>query len=265
MRAMPSPYDLKMASGAKFDDTVFQQRAAALARNLGKDEFEFVKQQTGLLAREVARHTPPFAVFPSGGGTSLGTRADKVQGEWAVYIDVKWICTIKSAAEIAEAKKSWGTGPIIYGNGTVVARGIIDSVSQLRAWHSQNQGINNRTKPLKGPMRYWVPLLVLAEYVKQEQQKVGIAKAAFAKASLALGAKGTIPAWVKRHTTTASGSGQMIKESKGTKGTIIGRAGGLFHTNRHLPRLRKNRLIKAVKRGEYLMRQAAKDSGFNVV
>ena len=93
-----------MASGAKFDDTVFQQRAAALARNLGKDEFEFVKQQTGLLAREVARHTPPFAVFPSGGGTSLGTRADKVQGEWAVYIDVKWICTIKSAAEIAEAK-----------------------------------------------------------------------------------------------------------------------------------------------------------------
>ena len=253
-----------MANPTKFDDSVFQQRAAALARNLGKDEFEFVKQQTGLLAREVARHTPPFAVFPSGGGTSLGTRADKVQGEWAVYIDVKWICTIKPAAEIAKAKAYWGGSPIIYG-GKVIAKGVIDDVGSLRAWHSSNQGLNNRTKPLKGPMRYWVSDTVFASYVKEEQAKVGIAKASFAKASLALGAKGTIPAWVKRHTATASGTGQMMKQSKGTTGTILGRAGGLYHTTRHLPMLRKNRLIKAVKRGEYLMRQAAKDSGFKVI
>ena len=247
------------------DDAVFQQRIAALARNLGEDEFEFVKNQTGILAREVARHTPPFAVFPSGNGTSLGARVDKVQGERAVYIDVKWICTIKTAAEIREAKKSWGAGPIVYGNGMVVAKGIIDSVGQLRAWHNSNQGLNNRTKPLKGPVRYWVSLLVFTEYVRQEQAKVGIAKASFAKASLALGAKGTIPAWVKKHTATASGMGQMTKQSGGTEGTIKGRAGGLYHTSRHLPWLRKNRLIKAVKRGEYLLKQAAKDANFNVV
>tara|TARA_R110002153_G_scaffold274299_1_gene448235 strand:- start:1954 stop:2706 length:753 start_codon:yes stop_codon:yes gene_type:complete len=248
----------------KIDYSVFVKRAKALARKLGKDEKEFVKQQTGILAREVAKFTPPFASFPSNKGSAIGKKVDETQGKWAVYMDIKWICTIKPADEIAKARRSWGSSPIIYG-GKTITKGVIDDVGSLKAWHNANQGLNNRTKPLKGPMRYWVSDTVFTAYVKGEQKKVGIAKAAFAKASVALGAKGAVPAWVTKHMGTVSGSGVLIKESKGTKGIIKGQAGGLFHTNKQVPSLMKNRLVKAVKRGEFLMREAAKDSKFKVV
>ena len=246
------------------DDSVFQQKARLLARKLGKDEKEFIKQQTGILAREVAKFTPPFDTFPNNKGTAIGKKADEKMGKWAVYIDIKWICTIKPANVIAKAKQSWGSGPIIYG-GKTISKGVIDDVGSLRAWHNANQRANNRTKALKGPMRYWVSDTVFAAYVKEEQKKVGIAKAAFAKASVALGAKGAVPAWVKKHMGIVSGTGTVQKDTKGSKGIITGRAGGLFHTISKLPAIRKNRLIKAVKRGEFLMRKAAKDSNFKVV
>jgi len=254
-----------MAKNFTIDYSVFEKRAKALAKRLGKDEREFVRQQTGILAREVAKFTPPFASFPTFRGTGIGTKADEKQGRWAIYMDVKWICTVKPADEIAKAKIKWGNSPIILGNGKRISLGVIDDIGSLAKWHSMNQGLNNRTKALKGPDRFMVSDTIFAQYVKEEQKKVGIAKAAFAKASLALGAKGTIPAWVKNDMARTSGSGNLIKESKGTKGTITGRAGGLFHTTRHVPKLAKNRLYKAVKRGEILMREAAKDSNFKVV
>jgi len=254
-----------MAKDFTIDYSVFEKRAKALAKKLGKDEREFVKQQTGILAREVAKFTPPFASFPTFRGTGIGTKKDGDQGKWAVMMDIKWICTIKPADEIAKAKIKWGNSPVIIGRGKRISLGVIDDIGSLANWHSSNQGANNRTKPLKGPDRYWVSLPIFESYVKAEQKKVGIAKAAFAKASLALGAKGSIPAWVKKNMAGTTGSGQLVKGGKGTKGIISGRAGGLFHTTKHVPKLAKNRLIKAVKRGELLMRKAAKDSKFKVV
>ena len=75
----------------------------------------------------------------------------------------------------------------------------------------------------------------------------------------------TAPAGVKNNKVNSVGTGIVKKGSSGSKGIITGSAGGLFHTNKFLPMLRKNRLIKAVKRGEFLMRKAAKDSKFKVV
>ena len=248
------------------DDAVFQQRIAALARNLGEDEFEFVKNQTGILAREVARMTPPYAVFPTlTNSSSVGTSKDMQAGKWAIYVDIAQICTVKEKGEITKAKKSWGNSPIIYGDGKMIAMGIIDNATDLHKWHTANQGFNNRTRPLSGPNRYWVSAPVFKAYVKTQQANVGTAKAAFYKAALALGATVTAPAAVKNNLMNSIGTGKLTKQSGGTTGIILGRAGGLFHTNKHLPMLRKNRLIKALKRGEYLMRQAAKDSSFNVV
>ena len=254
-----------MAKNFIIDYSAFEKRAKALAKNLGKDEREFVRQQTGILARETARFTPPFAVFPNFKGSTIGTKADEKQGKWAVYIDVKWICTIKPDNVIAKAKASWGSGPIIYRGGKIIAKGVIDNTGSLHEWHKANQRPNNRTRPLKGPMRYWVSESAFNAYVKDQQSNVGTAKAAFAQASVMLGAKGAIPAWVKKNMLNSVGTGQITKGSKGSEGIIIGRAGGLFHTNKNIPMLMKNRLIKAVKRGEYLMKQAAKDAGFKVV
>jgi len=255
-----------MANGFVFDDSVFRQRVAALARNLGRDEREFIKQQTGILAREVARFTPPFEVFPKlSTSTSVGTSKDMQAGKWAIYIDIAQICTVKEKGEITKAKKSWGNGPIILGDGKMITMGVIDNATDLHKWHTENQGFNNRTRPLSGPNRYWVSAPVFKAYVKTQQANVGTAKAAFYKAALALGATVTAPAAVKNNLMNSIGTGKLTKQSGGTKGLILGRAGGLFHTNKHLPMLRKNRLIKALKRGEYLLKQAAKDASFNVV
>ena len=248
------------------DDDVFQQRIAALARNLGEDEFEFVKNQTGILAREVARMTPPYAVFPTlTNSSSVGTSKDIQKGKWAVYVDIAQICTVKEKGEITKAKKSWGAGVIRYGNGQVISLGIIDNETDLHKWHTANQGLNNRTKPLSGPNRYWVSAPVFKAYVKTQQANVGTAKSAFYKAALQLGATVTAPAAVKNNMFNSDGGGTMKKRVGGSLGKIHGRAGGLYHTTKHMSKLRKNRLIKAVKRGEYLLKQAAKDANFNVV
>ena len=54
----------------------------------------------------------------------------------------------------------------------------------------------------------------------------------------------------------------MTKTAKGPYGLISGAAKGLWHVKRHLPALERNRLIKAVKRLEYINRQAIKKAGF---
>lgn len=250
---------------AKIDYAVFEKRAKKLARNLGKDEPVFVKQQSALLAREAAKYTPPFAGFPNKNSSSIGTKADGKAGKFAVYRDIEQIVSVKDEDVIQQAKASWGDRPIEYGNGFIIALGVIDNVSALRRWHGTQQNSRNRTSPLRGPQRYWTSQAVLDTYALQEQEKVGIAKAAFAKASLQLGGKGKIPAWVSKNISKASGSGVMMKDGKGTKGEISSRAGGLFHTRNFLPTLMKNRLKKAVLRGEFLLKKAAKDSRFKVV
>jgi len=255
-----------MAKNVIIDDSLFKKRAAALARNLGKDEVEFIKQQTGILAREVARFTPPFASFPKNSSSaSVASAKDIKAGKVATYIDIAQICTVKLKGEINKAIKRGGKGPITSFKGEAISLGIIDDVTTLHNWHKANQRANNRTRPLMGPNRYWVSAPIFKSYVKEQQKNVGTAKAAFYKAAIALGATVTAPMGVKNNTGNAKGTGKVEKKSKGSKGTITGKAGGLFHTNKHLPMLRKNRLIKALKRGEFLMRKAAKDSNFKVI
>lgn len=250
---------------AKIDYSVFVKRAKKLARKLGKDEPEFVKQQTALLAREGAKYTPPFAGFPKPRSSSIGTKADQKIGMWAVWSDIKQIVSIKDDDVIEKAKKSWGNRPIEYGSGFIIAKGVIDSVGDLRAWHNSQQNGRGRTQPLMGPQRYWCSNSVFESYAKSEQENVGIAKAAFVKASKQLGGKGQVPAWVTKNLDKAFGSGVMMKDGRGTKGEVTSRAGGVFHTTRFLPDIMKDRLVKAVKRGEFLMKKAAKDSKFKVV
>jgi hypothetical protein len=245
------------------DDSTFQKRARKLAKKLGVDEYKFVKEQTGILAREVAKMTPPYATFPKLTGTSVGTAKDIKAGEWAVYNDIKKICFIVPN-EVAERARRTTQGGPIYRKGQIVSPGVISSISLLSAWHKKNEGSNGRTKDLDVPLLPWVPESLFIEYVKTMKRNVGIAKAAFWKAGDNLGAKGTAVAGIKRHAARASGNGKMKKTNKGPYGLIYGKADGLFHVFKHLPRLERNRLIKAVKRLEFTGRKAAKKSGFKV-
>jgi len=264
-KATPSHSELKMPKkDIDIDDSVFQQRVAALARKLGKDEFEFIKNQTGILAREVARMTPPYAVYPTlTNSASVGSAKDIAAGKGAVAKDLYKICSTRKSPVIRWAMSTFGLGPVVFE--TQVAAGVITNIKDLSNWHGKNQGLNNRTKWLPVASRYWVSEILFNKYRIQEQKKVGTAKSAFYKAAIQLGAKVTAPAAVKNNIFNSGGGGAMKRGAGGSSGIITGKAGGLFHTNKFLPMLRKNRLIKAVKRGEFLMRKAAKDSKFKVV
>lgn len=246
------------------DDSVFQHKARKLARKLGVDEHQFVKEQTGILAREVAKMTPPFATFPSlFKGTSVGTAKDIKQGEWAVYNDLRKICFVVKN-DVAEKTHRYAKGVPVYRRGGIVAPGVIVSIGELATWHKRNEDYKGRTKELSVPQLPLVGESLFLKYVKSQQANVGIAKAAFYKASVQLGAKGAAVKGIKRHLATTSGGGRMAKTNKGPYGLISGRAKGLWHVHKHLPKLERNRLIKAVKRLEYVNRQAAKSSGFKV-
>ena len=248
----------------EIDTSVFHKRVRALAKKLGKNEKEFVKQQTGLLAREVSRMTPPYASFPKLSNTaSVGSAKDIKAGKGAILGDMLKICTTRKSPTIRWAKKTFNGGPVVFEK--QVAAGVITTEAELHAWHRRHTNIRNRTWTLAFNERCWVAPVVLNKYLKKEYQRVGNAKATFYKVAVSLGAKVTAPPNVKKNAPRASGSGKITKGARGTVGIIKGKSGGLYHVIRHLPMLRKNRLIKALKRGEFVMKKAAKDADFKVV
>lgn len=253
----------RTGKGIVIDDSTFQKKARALARKLKVDEYDFVKDQTGLLARDVAKYTPPFASFPTKGGKSIGTSKDAKQGKMAVLQSIAQIVTVKEPGVLRWAKKTFKGKPIYRGK-RLIGLGIIESESELAQWHRRNRRRNGRTLPLKGEHRYWVSKRLFNRYVKAEQKKVGLAKATFAKAGLQLGAKGKTLGFISQHFGRASGAGRMARTSKGPYGLIRGSSPGLWHVFKRIPTIERDRLIKAVKRLEFIGKQAAKKSGFKV-
>lgn len=250
--------------GVWVDDSVFAHKAKKLARRFKVDEFDFVKEQSALLARDMAKMTPPYASFPSlYKGTSIGTKKDIERGEEAVFYDMLKISLPKKWAVINWAKSRFGGGPIISKKKQIGA-GVIDQAGDLHAWKKRHEKPNGRTGKLDKQNKVWVPEDVWHSYVKEIQEHVGVAKAALWKASVALGHKGGALRKIKRHAAIANGTGTVTRKKKGPYGDIAARADGVWHTNKHLPALQRNRLIKAYKRLKILARAATQGSGFKV-
>jgi len=251
----------KRGKGVVIDDNVFQHRARKLARLYKVEENEFVREQTALLARDVAKYTPPFEDFPSKGRGSIGTGKDKKAGINAIDRDINYITTAQKPAAIKWALKTFGAGrPILKGR-KEISKGVLTSVSELRRWHKQNRlARRGTTKPLQHDQKYWVSEQIVRKYKKSEGVNVGLSKAAFAKAAMQLGSKATIPAWVKKNLGRVSGRGKTVRTSRGAHGLISGKAPGLAHVKRLLPMIESDRLIKATKRLQILKRTVAKKS-----
>jgi hypothetical protein len=278
----------RRGKGIVIDDSTFQKRARALARRLKVDEYDFVKEQTGLLARESARFTPPYAEFPGRTkGTAIGKKADKLAGEGSIIKDMLLNFRIVDQSYIDHIYDITGqTNNIRRTLRTRSGRQyVVDvdrlnfgSVSEALAWHQSrrrnsdgraiNRGKAGGNDPNIGRWKsrdiMWVNQDVFNAVKKKLLPKVGMSKAAFSKASVMLGAKGAVPAWVKRHMGQVSGHGRMTKTARGAVGIIWGKAPGIFYLNNQIKRLQTDRLIKAVKRLEYISRQSAKKAGFKV-
>ena len=246
----------------EIDDSVFQERVVKLARKFKVDEKQFIKDQSRLLAREASKFTPPFSKFPDWHrGTSVGSKDDIEQGEWAVYNDLKRIFEVLPDDVIWKEHKYSKGGPV-YRFNTIRSPGVITNAFKMHQWHRDNKRPNGRTKKLKRPGIPWVGESLFHEYVKSQQASVGMAKASFLKASLAFGGKSSATPKIKRHLARTSGSGSLVKTGKGYDGHMVARAEGLYHLKRLLPHLRRNRTKKAEKRLEILAKKAIKESGF---
>ena len=222
------------------DDSTFQKRARRLAKLLKVDERQFVREQGGLLARDVAKYTPPYATFPDNRKKTIGSKDDFNEGRNAAKRDVDQVTT--EVEDVTWAKKQFGSGKIYRGRKQVGA-GVIDNLAQLKRWHNKNRRANGKTRKIDHSQRFWVKKTLLDDYKKQLIKNVGISKAGPAKAALQLGAKGTIPKPVKIHL-----------------GRV--RASGLAHVQHLMPMIMRDRLIKAVKRLRYMKRQTVKRAGF---
>ena len=256
----------RRGKGIVIDDSTFQKRARRLAKLLKVDEYDFVKEQTALLAKETARFTPPYKVYPrkkESKGTAIGKKEDEIQGQLAIKNSVENIIFVQEDGVIDFMRERFGTRPTYKGK-RQTSLGIIESKAALHSWHQRRrQPSTGRCSPMKG-LRHWVKQSLLDEYLEEQYKSVGISKAAFAKAGMMLGMKASIPKWVKRHIGRVSGGGRMARTSKGPYGIIRGAAPGLWHTSREISRLQRDQLIKAVGRLRYLGKQASKKAGFKV-
>jgi hypothetical protein len=248
------------------DDSTFQKRARRLAKLLKVNEYDFVKEQTALLAKETARFTPPYKVYPrkkESKGTAIGKKEDEIQGQLAIKNSVENIIFVQEDGVIDRMWEIFRNRPTYRGK-RQTSLGIIENKSQLRRLHQRMRRPNGRTLPIRG-IRHWVHQALLDEYLEEEYKKVGISKAAFAKAGMMLGMKAKVPKWVKRHIGKVSGGGRMARTSKGAYGIIRGNAPGLWHTSREVYKLQRDQLIKAVGRLRRIARAESKKAGFKVV
>ena len=244
------------------DDSTFQKRARRLAKLLKVDERQFVREQGGLLAREVAKYTPPYAKFPDNRKKTIGSKDDFNEGRNAAKRDVDQVTT--EVEDVTWAKKQFGSGKIYRGRKQVGA-GVIDNLSQLKRWHNKNRRANGKTRRIAHSERFWVKKTLLDDYKEQLIKNVGISKAGPAKAALQLGAKGTIPKPVKIHLKRVKASGRMAQTNKGPYAMIRAsesRSPGLSHVRHLMPMIMRDRLIKAVARLRYMKRQTIKLAGF---
>jgi hypothetical protein len=242
------------------DDSTFKKNAKKLLSDMGVDSVLFMKQQTGLLARDLAKYTPPFTSFPTSKGTSIGTAKDIKHGKEAVAIGLYSICHIRKRKSINWARKSFGDGPI-FNKKQQIAHGVIDDLESLATWHQTNRGARGRTRRVPASQRPFVFKTVFNKYLKKRQADVGTAKSSFYKASLALNAKGSAPANVKKNLDKAIGTSSVKKKRKGPQGLVSGRAKGAYTTKtKFLPKIQKDRMIKAMKRLKYVGNKLAKES-----
>ena len=252
-----------MAKGGKFnvevDDTLFKKNAKKFLLEIGIEEKDFIKEQSGLLARDLARFTPPYASFPVNKGTSIGKPADIRAGKFAVFYDIIGICHPRKRSAINWAKKNFGNG-YIYANNVKIGKGVIENIGDLSNWHHQNRNRRGRTKRIPDSEQPFVLKTVFNKYYKRRQKDVGIAKASFYKASLAFDAKGSAPPNVKKNLGKSAGLGIMRKTDKGWVGNISGTSKGAADTLRHLPQIQFDREKRAMARLKYIVNALMKKS-----
>ena len=148
-----------MITAAIENNAAVMREVRELGRRLGKDGSGILRDAGLAMARSAMRLTIPM-------GTA--GKAQK-QGEGAVVGDVRRTLSVAQSSDV--------------------------SIAQALAHH---QGQRRNGRPPRSPAKVDVTTQVRDEIIRQQQAKVGQAKAAFGRAALEFGAP-RIPKWIGRH------------------------------------------------------------------
>ena len=257
-------------SGVTLDDSVFRRKIKLLAKHLNVDEKQLVTEQGALHAIDMAKATPPFAVFP--GGKSVGTKADLKVGRMGIAVDITNVCRSKDAGFIDFCAKTFGTGFVSKtmfkkGGGTykIEYAAIGQSMAAVEKWHEERrQPSSGRTSYRQSINTMWVDEDLLSRYIAKRQENVGIAKAAFMGAAKRVNpaSKTRSPAWVKRHILRFGGTGRVVVNRKGPTATYTASAAGLKLPISRRAQITTKRLKAMVKRMRFLLKKSKKQAGF---
>ena len=251
--------------GFTLDDAIFQKKIRDLAKRVGVDEKDFVREQGALLLRDIAKYVPPYQSFPTGRGTSIGSAKDKKQGELAIEYDLRKIFFMPDKAQVYKwAKDTYPTGQIYRGR-EIIGAGVADTLEKMRRFHRSQQRRTGRTRALKGSEQMWVTPANFNKYLRAEKLRVGIAKASVAKGMIRLNPAAKIPAWVRRNLGNASGNARMAKLGGSWSAIFSASAFGLQHVQQKTMSIIKRARLKAMeKRLLFIMKDNAKKSGLKV-
>lgn len=246
------------------DFSLYKRKTEKLLNKLDKDKPVFLDEQSGLLFRDVAKYTPPFAngQLPKANANTYGTNSDKKFGEFAVFIDIYRSMRPVGAAEkwknpqIKEAVRQKDTQALkkIFANSNSVYKGwAVDHFDEK--FHLQARNKYGRVR--KKIRQLVVPKEEFVRYMRKVVSTVGQGKAYFAWAAMQMG-RNDAPKWISRHFYKYRATVIPGENSR----TAIGDHGAFVHTSRFLPRILEMRVTLAEKRLLFLTKNAIKTSGF---
>lgn len=223
-----------MNADFRFDDRHFAQMAAKLAAFADKAMSTVLLEQAGLGAWDAQRFTPPYGPAPmtEGGGAQKRLGEKKIKSDISrAFFPIQDLKIIKDAMPPRRGHK------VTFGQEvqTLLRRGNYLTVeAMLRQIGIHTLGVVRDATPellaqlrnRRGNVRRKVSAYQvhrkasIGRLVKRQMAKLGVAKAGWNEALIALGREDKIPAWVKKH--TAAGLFSVHGANTGTPQVIIG-------------------------------------------
>jgi len=198
------------------DTSAMEEALDEFARASRKDLQGMLRQQAGTLVGHVIALTPPAAgkgqAMAESGGVSLEA---KKHGEGIIEADIKRIFVPMKAKDEALAAMVKGDGyRMKSGKRNVVVRDTALTLAKMKMVHKYARNpASGRTRTQGGLFMALSRAPLIAQFVRQQQQKVGILSAGWLAAADALKtAKRLTPAWITRHGRQPGGAD--IQESK---------------------------------------------------
>ena len=270
----------------ELDDSVWKHKIKKLAAKAKVDEKEFIKQQGGIYLRDIAKFTPPYAKFPSGKGSKVGTDDDLRAGIGSIrkdlstnfrvrdqsYIEHIYDVTGKTQNVRQVLRNKQGKSYLVdidflnIGNYAEAMRFHRSRQSRItgRASHRRKGGKDTRIGRWKDRNVMWVNRSIYGRLHDELISEVGNAKAAIATASIMVDKKRRrdSPKWVKRH-LGIGGNGKMQQIRGNWNAVFKASAPGLHHVARFdiINRIKRARLRAMEKRLNFLMKQNVRKQG----